>query len=219
MGLESGGELFGVIVIAAGHPAGRFHAAGDLGVIGILFVVRPGVPAHHRVDLEQADQEDEPALQLVLRDVPHAVIGIVQVEDLFEPEHAGDLGVVALVAEHVVADGAGRSKAGGVAHVVVGRPHQVAGVALLDELGDRPGGDERDIVGMGLDRQQHLALVRRARGCSFQEDLAAASWAFADRSRSKAVPTSIVVRKSRLCIVVSLFGSWWGRMSSWGETP
>ena len=53
----------------------------------------------------------------------HAVVGVVQVEHLLEAEHAGDLGVVALVAEHVLADGAGGPQARGVAHVVVRRPH------------------------------------------------------------------------------------------------
>ena len=132
-------------------------------VVGILLVVRPGVPADDRIDLQQPDQEDQPALQLVLRDVAHAVVAVVQVEDLLETQDARHLVVVALVAEHVLADGAGRPEPGGVAHVVVGRADQVAGVALLDELGDRAGGHERDVVGMGLDRQQHLALVRRAR--------------------------------------------------------
>ena len=53
-------------------------------VVGVLLVVRPRVPAEDRIDLEQADQEDEPALQFVLRNVRHAVVGVVQVEHLLE---------------------------------------------------------------------------------------------------------------------------------------
>ena len=153
----------------ARHPAGGFDAAGDLDVIGVLLVMRPRVPAHHRIDLEQADQKDEPADQLVERHVAHAVIGIVQVEGFLQPEHAGHLGVVALVAEHVVADAAGGSQARSIAHVIVGGPQQVAGVALLDQLGDHSPRHERDVVGVRLDRQQHLALVRRPLGRALDE--------------------------------------------------
>src|SRR5438094_4252237 len=78
VGLESSGKLFRVIMGTAGHPASGLHTTRDLGMIGILLVMGPGVPAGDRIDFEQADQEDEPALQLVLRNVRHAVIGIVQ---------------------------------------------------------------------------------------------------------------------------------------------
>src|SRR5438552_224225 len=43
---QSSGKLFGVIMGAARHPASGFQAAGDLGVVGILFVMAPGIPAH-----------------------------------------------------------------------------------------------------------------------------------------------------------------------------
>ena len=52
--------------------------------------------------------------------------------------HRRPLGVVALIAEHVVADGAGRAETGRVAHVVIACTHQVARVPLFDQLGDRP---------------------------------------------------------------------------------
>ena len=35
-----------------------------------------------------------------------------------------------------------------------------------------PAADQRNVIGMGLDRQQHLALVRRARRRPFEDDLA-----------------------------------------------
>ena len=69
--------------------------------------------------------------------------------------------VLALVAQHVIADGAGLADI--VAHVVVGGANQVAGVAFLDELGHGARGHEGDVIGMGLDRGQHFPAVRRAR--------------------------------------------------------
>ena len=172
MRLQSGRELLRIVVVPAGHPASRFHAAGRHGMVGILLVVRPGVPADDRVDLQQPDQEDEAALQLVLRDVAHAVVGIVQVEGPLETQDARDFLVVALVAQHMLADRAGRPQPAGIAHVIVGGADEIAGVAFADELGDRARRHQRDVVGMGLDRQQHLALVRRARGHPLERNVA-----------------------------------------------
>jgi hypothetical protein len=92
-------------------------------MVGILLIVGPRIPAHHRVDLQKTNQKDEPALQLVLRNIAHAVVGVVEIEDLFQTKRPSNLGVVALVPQDVVADAAGRAKAGGVAHVVVGGAH------------------------------------------------------------------------------------------------
>ena len=99
-------------MVAASHPARRFHALGDHLVIGILLVVRPGVPANHRIHLQQPDQEDQAALQLVLRDVAHAVVAVIQIEDPIEAQDPRHLVVVALVAENVLADGAGCTQPG-----------------------------------------------------------------------------------------------------------
>ena len=148
---------------AAGHPAGGFDGLRHGVVIGILFVVRPRVPADHGVGLDEADQKNDAADQLVERDVAHAVVVVVQIEVAFAAENARHLVGVALVAEHVLADGAGRAEAGGVAHVVVRRADQVAGVALFDQLGDGAGGRERDVVGMRLDREQDFSLVGLSR--------------------------------------------------------
>ena len=128
------------------------------------------------------------------------MVAVVQVEDPLEPQDPRHLVVVALVAEHVLADGAGRPEPGGVAHVVVGCADQVAGVAFLDELGDRARGHERDVVGMGLDRQQHLALVRRALGRALEEDLARRFLGACRCQSREGAPASVGVRKSRRCI-------------------
>ena len=78
-----------------------------------------------------------------------------------EPEHPRDLFVVVLVAQHVLADGARRSQPAGIAHVVIGRTQEIAGVALGYQLGNGACCIDRDVIGMGLDRQEHLALVGR----------------------------------------------------------
>ena len=102
-------------------------------------------------------------ISFVERDIAHAVVVVVQVEVAFAAENARHFGGVALVAEHVLADGAGRAEAGGIAHVVVGRADQVAGVALFDQLGDGARGEERDVVGVRLEREQDFSLVGLAR--------------------------------------------------------
>ena len=87
----------------------------------------------------------------------------------FAAEDPRHLGVVALVAQHVVADGARRARgpaASPMSSLVA--PNQVSGVALFDQLGDRARGGERDVVGVGLDRQQYLAAVRLAGGGALQ---------------------------------------------------
>src|SRR5262249_50690822 len=61
---------------------------------------------------------------------------------------------------------------GGVAHIIVGGPQQVAGVALLHELGDHSSRHEWNIIGVRLNRQQHLALVRRPFGRAFEKHVA-----------------------------------------------
>jgi hypothetical protein len=141
-------------------------------VIGVFLVVRPGVPAHDRIDLEQADQKDQAALELVLRGVAHAVVAIVQVEDALQSQHPRHLVVVALVAEHVLADRPGRAQPARVAHVVVGGADEVAGVALAHEFGHGARGRQRDVVGVGLDGQQDLALVGSSLGRALEEDVA-----------------------------------------------
>jgi hypothetical protein len=56
-----------------------------------------GVTACGRRASERGDYQ--PALQLVLRDIRHAVIGVIQIKDLFQTKRAGHFGIVALVAE------------------------------------------------------------------------------------------------------------------------
>ncbi len=83
-------------------------------MVGVLFVRRPGVPAHHRIRFEQADQKDEPALELVFAKRPPCGDWSSEIVNAFQPQHPSDLGVVALIAKHVVADAARRAEPGPV---------------------------------------------------------------------------------------------------------
>ena len=163
------GDLFREIVGAAGHPAGRFDGAGGGVVVGVFFVVGPGVPADDGVGFEGADEEDEAADDFVEGDVGHAVVVVVEVEVAFAAEDAGDLGVVAFVAEYMFADGAGGAEARGISHIVIGCPYEVSGIALFDQLSYCTRGRERDIVGVGLDGEEDLAFVGLAGDRAFEK--------------------------------------------------
>jgi hypothetical protein len=63
------------------------------------------------------------------------MIAVVQVEVVLASENARHLGRIALISEHILTDGSRSSAADGVAHIVIGSPNQVPGVALLDEFG------------------------------------------------------------------------------------
>ncbi len=87
------------------------------------------------------------------------MVVVVQIEVGFAAEDARDFIGVALVAEDVVADGAGGAEAGGIAHIVVGGAYEVAGVAFFDELGDGAGGHERNVIGVGLHGEEDFSLM------------------------------------------------------------
>src|ERR1017187_10568415 len=95
---------------ASRHPARCFQRPGDGVVIRILFVVCPRIPSHNRIRLEQAYEKNKAPDHFVERDIPHAVIVIVQVEMASATEDPRHLGVVAFVAEHVLADSARRTQ-------------------------------------------------------------------------------------------------------------
>src|SRR5262249_33650805 len=113
----------------------------------------------------------EPALKLVLRNIRHAMIGIIEIKHFFKTEDAGHFGVVALIAEHVVADAAGRAQTGCITHVVIRCPQEITCVSLLDELADGSRCREWNVIGVRLDSQQRFALVRRPFGRALQENL------------------------------------------------
>ena len=98
------------------------------------------------------------------------MVVVVQVEVGFAAEDARDLVVVALVAEHVLADGAGRAEAGGIAHVVVGRADEVAGVAFFDQLGDRARRRRAGCRRSGPAARAGLSLVGLARVGALQHN-------------------------------------------------
>src|SRR5205823_6653747 len=157
VGLETGDELLRVIVLAAGHPAGGLDTTAKHIVVGILFVVRPGILAEYSIDLKRANEKNEAADQLVARNVAHAVIVVLQAEVTGKPERARLLVDFALIAQDVIADGPRLTDI--VTHVVVGGADHVAGVALGNELGHRAGADESDVIGVRLDGGEHLSFV------------------------------------------------------------
>src|SRR5690348_14848045 len=69
----------------------------------------------------------------------------------------------------MVTDATGGSEAWSITHVIVGSPQQVAGVPFPDQLGDNSSRHERNVVGVCLDREQHLALVGRPFGRAFEK--------------------------------------------------
>ena len=169
---QSGGELFGIVVRATSDPAAGLHGTSRHVVIGILFVVGPGIPGHHGVNFQQADQENQPAHQLVEGNTAHVMVVVIQIELALQAKNRHELFIVAFVTQDVFADGTWRPQSGRVAHVIVGRTDQIAGVALLNELGDRSGREQRNIIGVGLHGEEHLAFVWCLRCRSLNDDLA-----------------------------------------------
>ena len=130
-------------------------------MIGILFVVRPGVVTKHGVRLEQPEQEDQAANQLVPGYVAHAVIVVVEREIPREAEHAGLLGDLALIPQDVFTDRARLAHV--IAHIIIRGSNHVARIAFLNQLGHRARRKQGDVIGMRLDRDENFAFVRRPR--------------------------------------------------------
>src|SRR5947207_14923355 len=59
--LEASRELLRIVVRPASHPARRFHRPRQGVVVGILLIVRPGVPTNNGIDLEQTNEKNKPA--------------------------------------------------------------------------------------------------------------------------------------------------------------
>src|SRR5262249_55892316 len=56
VGLQAGGEVLRIILVAARDPAGRLDATGRDVMVGIVLVVGPWREADHRVDPEEAKE-------------------------------------------------------------------------------------------------------------------------------------------------------------------
>ena len=70
------------IQVTRGHPAGGLDALCRHVVIGVLFVMTPRIVTQDRVDLEQAEQKNQPGAHLDPRHVVERMIRIVQIKDL-----------------------------------------------------------------------------------------------------------------------------------------
>ena len=89
MRLEPGGNLFRIVVDPARHPRSGFDTVAEHVVIRILLIMTPWVVAKHRIDFQETEQENQPADQLITRDVAHPVVVVLKRKMLFEPQHAG----------------------------------------------------------------------------------------------------------------------------------
>jgi len=52
--LKPGGQLFGVIVFPAGHPAGGLDTMGRHVMVGVLLITAPGIVTNDRVYLQES---------------------------------------------------------------------------------------------------------------------------------------------------------------------
>ena len=154
LGPEAGFKMFLEIALAAGQQAGIFHRAAGCLVVGILLSEPRRVKRDHRVCLEHAQKQDEPAADLRGRNLIHAMRAVVQVEDIFKAQDRGHLEVLLLVAQDVLGDGVA------AVFLIVGRPHEVARIALANQLGAETAGVIGHVVQMGVYGYENPALVR-----------------------------------------------------------
>ena len=143
-------------------------------MVRVFLIVCPRVPTNDGVGLDQADQKDEPADHLVQGHIAHAVVVVVQIEVVLAAQDARDLGIVALVAKHVVADRPLRAKPRSIAHIIIGRADEIARVAFLNPLDHRSRRHQRNIVRMSLECEKHFSFVRLFRCRPLDENLASA---------------------------------------------
>ena len=143
-GLGRDETALGILPSAAGgrHPAGRFHRLADYQVIGILIVMVIRIHHEYGIHLEQPEQENQTLAELDDRDIVHAMIPVIEGER-FEAERLGRLLVVDLILRGAPPD----ARAG---LLVIGQADEVAGIAFADELGDRTGAEQDDVVRMRL---------------------------------------------------------------------
>jgi hypothetical protein len=67
--------------------------------------------------------------------------------------------------------------------VVIGRADEMAGVAFLEQLEDESPGEEREVVGVGLDGGEHLANMRLAFDDALNMDIGFVEGALVGRCR------------------------------------
>jgi len=164
VGLQAGVEVFGVVLGTAGHPGGGFDAgAGDV-VVGVLFVVASGIVGDDDVGFEEAEEEDKPLTEFAAGDVVHHVVVVVEVVGFLDAEDAVEGVLVALVG----CDGFG--VVAGAGHVVVGDADHVGGGAFVDQFGVEAGGEDGDVVRVGLDGDDDLAGAGFAFALLFDDD-------------------------------------------------
>jgi len=94
---DAGGQMLREILIHACHPAGLLHGLAGDPMVGVLLSMSPRVKGEHRIDLQQAEEEDQAGAQLNGRHCVQLVIAVSQEKDLPEAQDAGHRLDLALV--------------------------------------------------------------------------------------------------------------------------
>ena len=146
----------------------------------ILFAGAGRVKRDHGVGLEHSKQKDEPAADFRRRDLVHAMRAVVEIEHILEAQARRHLEVFLLVAQDVPGDGTARrtSRRCGA--------DQIAGIALVDELGAEAAGIIGQVLQMGVNGDENLALVGLSRPVLFDDS---ARGAGSDEYLAKGVDT------------------------------
>src|SRR5262245_23576774 len=97
------------------------------------------------------------------------MFAVVWIEYLLEPQRARDCVIVDLIGQHRVSNGAWPR------HIVVRNPNQVSDVALIQELGDGSGSEDRNVVRMWLNGSQYLACMGLASDRALDDKIAMSS--------------------------------------------
>src|SRR5260370_38242003 len=116
-----------------------------------------GTETDDSVHLGQREKKKQARRKFARRPSVHGMVVVVEVKALPASENLGDLLRVQLIRPHGFADAAGTR------HVVVGHADQIAGVAFFDQLQGHAGGEDRNVIPMGLDPSLHFPRMRLSR--------------------------------------------------------
>jgi hypothetical protein len=132
-------------------------------VVGVLFVVAPRIVGDDGIHFKEAEEEDETLTEFAAGDVIHHVVVVVEVVDFFAAKDFGHGVGIALVG------GDGFGIPARARHIIVGHADHIGGVAFIDQLERGAGGEDGDVVGVGLDEGEDFALVRFAGDGAFND--------------------------------------------------
>ena len=122
-------------------------------MIRIPFVERRGIVDHDNIGFQQAEKEREPRPHLDDWPGIHAVVRVFQEERVFAAQTFGYFDGVAFILLHDLP-----IRRAGTRHGVVRHGDQITRTAFVDQLQYGPGGEDRDIITMRLNRTDNLSL-------------------------------------------------------------